>query len=203
MATAEALSTPIKTLPLLPPAPDFHARFSREAYHRMIDVGAIDPESRVELIDGEIFNMLPLGPSQGSLIMRLSRFFYSNLPEHLDCRVQLPIIAGDHSEPQPDIAVVRGRDSDYRLKHPSSPDVQLLVEVSESSLQFDLGPKLRLYASSGICEYWVVDPEHKILHVHRAPTGDCYSDTASLSAGESAAPLAAPTCPLAVDWLFS
>lgn len=202
MATSEMLQSPSTVLPLLPPASDLHARFSREAYHRMIDTGVIEPNSRVELIDGEIFMMLPLGPPQGSLIARLTKFFMRRLPEDLDCRVQLPIVADDHSEPEPDIAIVRGRDDDYKHAHPIASDVALLIEVAHSSLEFDLGRKVRLYASSGIAEYWVVDVEDKSIHVHRSPTGNRYADITVFSAGENIAPLAAPSCQLDVDWLF-
>jgi Uma2 family endonuclease len=132
----------------------------------------------------------------------LTEFFVRCLPDNLSCRAQLPIIAGDHSEPEPDIAIVTRRDDYYKDKHPSAEDVSLLVEVSHSSLNFDLGRKLRLYAASGIPEYWVVDVEHKLLHIHRAPTGNRYSDTMALKIGDEITPQAAPGCRVAIDWLF-
>jgi Uma2 family endonuclease len=202
MASAEAIQSPKITPLLLPPAPDFHARFSREAYHRMIDTGIIDPNSRVELIDGEMFMMLPIGPPQGSYTSRLNEFFVRCIPETLQCRCQMPIVVGDHSEPEPDIAIVLRRDDDYQHEHPTPNEVVLLVEVAHSSLNFDLRRKMRLYASSGISEYWVVDVEHKSIHVHRLPTGNRYTDTATLTAGESLSPLAAASCQLTVEWLF-
>jgi Uma2 family endonuclease len=114
----------------------------------------------------------------------------------------MPIIAGDHSEPEPDIAIVAHRDDYYKHEHPSPRDVALLVEVAHSSLTFDLGRKLRLYASSEISEYWVVDIEHKSIHVHRSPSGNQYTDVVTLQAGNTIAPLAAPACQVGVDWLF-
>ena len=201
MATIDVLQSP-GIVPLLPPALDLHARFSREAYHRMIDTGVIDPESHVELIDGEIFMMLPIGPPQGGYTTRLTEFFIRNLPAALQCRTQMPIVAGDHSEPQPDIAIVRRRDDDYEYAHPTTDDVSFLIEVAHSSLKFDLGRKLHLYASSDISEYWVVDIEHKSIHVHRSPSGNSYTDVVTLQAGDATAPLAAPACQVAVDWLF-
>lgn len=202
MATTDVLQSPSTVPLLLPPALDLHARFSREAYHRMIDTGVIDPESRVELIDGEIFMMLPTGPPQGGYTSRLGEFFSHCLPPTLHCRIQLPIVAGDHSEPEPDIAIVERRDDDYTHEHPSPRDVALLIEVSHSSLNFDLGPKLRLYASSGISEYWVVDVENTLIRVHRSPSGNRYTDVATLQASDAIAPLAAPGCQVAVNWLF-
>jgi Uma2 family endonuclease len=202
MATSDLLPSPIAVLPLLPPASDFHARFSREAYHRMIDAGVIDPESRVELIDGEIFMMLPLGPPQGSLITRLMNFFIRNLPEQFDCRVQMPIVAGDHSEPEPDIAIVRRKENDYRDEHPLPSDVALLIEVSYSSLKFDLGRKLQLYAENRITEYWVIDGDRQAVLVHRNPSADRYESVESFNTGSSIAPLAEPECRLDLTWLF-
>lgn len=202
MATSDLLQSPSAVLPLLPPASDFHARFSREAYHRMIDAGVIDPDSRVELIDGEIFMMLRLGPPQGSLITRLMNFFIRSLPEQLDCRIQLPIVVSDHSEPQPDLAVVRRKENDYRDEHPFPSDVALLIEVSHSSLKFDLGRKLELYATSGIAEYWVIDVDQKAVLVHRNPIGNRYARVESFSGGSIIAPLGAPECRLDLTWLF-
>lgn len=202
MATAEALSSPSKTLPLLPPAPDFHARFSREAYHRLFEIGVLDPASRVELIDGEIFMMLPIGPPQGGYTSRLAEFFVRCIPSSLQCRIQMPIIASDHSEPEPDIAIVKRRDDDYMKQHPSPSDIVLLVEVSDSSLHFDMGRKLKLYASSGIAEYWVVDIEHKSIHTHCSPAASEYADSKTATVGELVTPIAARSCQLAVDWLF-
>ena len=202
MATTNVLQLPSAAPPLLTPALDLHARFSRDAYHRMIDAGVIHPESRVELIDGEIFMMLPIGPPQGSYTTRLSELFIRSLPDALQCRIQMPIVAGDHSEPEPDIAIVHRRADDYEHAHPTTNDVALLVEVAHSSLNFDLGRKLRLYASSDIPEYWVVDIEHRSIHIHRSPSGSEYTDVVTLQAGDGIAPLAAPACQFAVDWLF-
>jgi Uma2 family endonuclease len=202
MATSDLLPSPSAVLPLLPPATDFHARFSREAYHRMIDAGVIDPDSRVELVDGEIFMMLPIRPPQGSLISRLTEFFAKNLPDAFHCRIQLPIVVSDHSEPQPDIAVVHRKENDYRDEHPLSSDVALLTEVSYSSLKFDLGRKLELYATSGIVEYWVLDVDRQAMLVHRNPSVNRYESVESFSAGSSTAPLAAPKCRLDLSWLF-
>jgi Uma2 family endonuclease len=202
MATTEAIG-PLNHSPfLLTPSADFHARFSRDAYHRLFEIGLIDPDSRVELVDGEIFMMSPMGAPQGGYIGRLADFFTRHLPENLFCRVQMPIIAGDHSEPEPDIAIVNRRDDDYKNEHPSTGDVALIIEVAASSLGFDLGKKLNLYASSRIPEYWVVDVERDVIHVHRLPAGNRYSDVVILKAGETATPTAAPPCQVSVDWLF-
>ena len=188
--------------PLLAPTPEGRVRFSREAYQRMCEAGFFGPDAQVELLDGEILMMSPIGPLQGALVRRLTRFFIKHLPESIECSVQLPIVAGNHSEPEPDIALIRCRDDDYQHEHPSTADVVLLVEVAQSSLAYDLGRKLQIYASSGIPEYWVVDAGQKLIIVHRAPVGSEYQFAEAFAAGTSVAPLAAPNCCLDVSWLF-
>jgi Uma2 family endonuclease len=186
---------------LLEPSPDGRVRFSREAYHFMAQSGML-PDRRIELIDGEIYRMPPIGPPQGSLITRLMNFFIRQLPAEYQCRVQLPIVVSDHSEPEPDLAIVRHRDDDYQKEHPTPADVVLLVEVAQSSLEFDLGKKLQLYSTSGIAEYWVVNIERRSILVHRTPSGNEYRDVTIVQAGDAIAPLAAPKCRLDIEWLF-
>jgi Uma2 family endonuclease len=132
----------------------------------------------------------------------LNYFFVRQLPESLDCRVQLPIIVDDHSEPEPDIAIVQRRDDDYQNEHPSPTDVTLLIEVADSSLKRDLGRKLRLYAKSGIQDYWVVHVERKSVIVHRNPVSTRYRSTETFEVGRTIAPASVPDCQLDLGWLF-
>ena len=186
----------------LPPTPDGRVRFSRTAYLRMFEVGALDPEKRFELLDGEIVMSPPIGPEQGGLISRLNRHFGNVLPETMDCRVQLPIVVDDHSEPEPDLAVVRRRSDDYLSSHPTPGDALLLIEVSQSSLARDRGQKMLIYARSGIAEYWIIDVEHRTVIVHRGPGPLGYSDIQQFKAPAQIAVLAAPECHLDLGWLF-
>jgi len=182
--------------------PEGRVRFSREAYHRLAEAGVLDDDARVELIDGDIIMMLPLGPPQGSLTSRLNDFFTRNLPDSYQCRVQLPIAANDHSEPQPDIAIVRRQQNDYRDEHPLPSDVVLLIEVSSSSLKFDLGTKRELYARSRIAEYWVVDVERQEVLVHRNPQSSHYESVGTFTANAAISPAALPQCCIELGWLF-
>src|SRR4051812_24873764 len=199
--TLESLAADTKA-PFLAPTSDGRARFTRDTYHRMFEAGVFGVDPHVELLDGEIMMMSPIGPMQGALVRRLNWFFVKNLPDTIACSVQLPIVAGDHSEPEPDIALVRRRDDDYQREHPSPADVILLIEVSESSLKVDLGRKLQLYAAIGIAEYWVVDVARQIVLVHREPTGTTYRSIETFSAGSAIAPKEVQECRLDVDWLF-
>jgi Uma2 family endonuclease len=187
---------------LLPPAADGRVLFSRAAYHRMAEAGILDPEKRFELIDGEIYMMSPIGAPQGAYISRLMDFFVMHLPSQLGCRIQLSMAIGDRSEPEPDLLIVRRRDDDYISALPAASDVRLLIEVSHSSLQFDLGKKLRLYAEVGIPEYWVVDVDHKQILVHREPVGQQFRFNQGFGDGSTISPIAAPVCQLDVGWLF-
>jgi len=168
----------------------------------MFEAGALGSNPRVELLDGEILMMSPIGPWQGALVRRLDRFFQKHLPDSIVCSVQLPIIVENHSEPEPDIALVRSRDDDYQSEHPSPTDILLLVEVSQSSLLIDLGKKLRVYAAANVPEYWVVDIGQQRVIVHREPVGVEYRNVQSFDASNSIAPLAAPSCILDLGWLL-
>jgi Uma2 family endonuclease len=211
MATADtttstpSFNTPVPTwteLSQVPAAPDGHVRFSREAYHRMFDAGVLNAETRYELIDGEIIVSPPIGPGSGNFISRLTDFFVKQLPNEYQCRVQLPIIIGDDSEPEPDLAIVRRRESDYQDEHPAPQDVVLLIEVSHSSLVRDRGQKLDLYAKSDIPEYWIVDVERRQLIIHRSPEPRGYADVQQIKERIVVAPLAIPSCRLELSWLF-
>jgi Uma2 family endonuclease len=187
---------------LLPPTPDGRVRFSRDAYHRMVDAGVLCSDDRVELLDGEIVMMSPIGPEHVAPISILNDFFAKRLPDTLQCRIQAPVVLSHHSEPEPDVAIVRRRPDSYRTEHPGPTDIVLLIEVAQSSLGRDLDRKMQLYAESEITEYWVVDVEHKAVHVYRDPKGAAYESVARVEAGATIAPVAMPDCRLDVGRLF-
>ncbi len=146
--------------------------------------------------------MLPIGPPQGSYIARLAEFFITRLPHSAQCRVQLPLAMSDHSEPEPDICLVQRSGDDYHAEHPTPKETLLVVEVSHSSLAFDLGRKLRLYAKSNIAEYWVIDAERKVAVVHRVPRMEKFDEVTTIPSDAKIAPLAFPECELDLAWLF-
>lgn len=177
-------------------------RFSRDAYYRMFETGVLPNDGRYELIDGEIVMMSSIGPSNSSFISRLTEFFVKNLPEQFECRVQLPIVLNDFSEPEPDLGIVHRQDANYHDVHPKPADVVLLVEVASTSLKFDLGAKLRLYAEALIREFWVLDVDGGKVIVHRQPSSGAYQDVQQLDSKSKIAPLAVPNCELDLKWLF-
>jgi len=151
-------------------------RISVDAYHRMGETGVLAPEARVELIDGEIFDMAPIGKSHASIVDRLNRIFVFAVGERAIVRVQGPVQMGDDSEPEPDLTLLRPRADYYRESAPGAADVLLIVEVSDSTQHYDRRVKVPLYARHGVSEVWVIDLENRLVHFHRRPSGDAYAD---------------------------
>ena len=177
-----------------------HYRLSRVEYDRAVEAGAFEPDAKLELIDGDLNAMAPQGVSHTTGMNltadRLRRVFDSGF--HI--RVQNPLAADDYSEPEPDIAVVRGAIRDYDKNHPTS--AVLVVEISNESLRYDRTVKQRLYARSGIPEYWILALPENRLEVYRDPAGDGYRSVTHHVAGDKVAPLARPDAQIAVDDLL-
>lgn len=147
-------------------APSRH-RFTVEEYHRLGDAGLFANE-RVELIDGEIIDMAPIGGPHASTVNRLTRVLVTRLGERAVVAPQNPVGLTDLSEPQPDIAVLRPRDDFYRT-HATPADVFVLIEVAETSLRFDRGVKAPLYGRAGVPETWVIDVLGRTIEVFTEP----------------------------------
>src|SRR5574343_793866 len=154
-------------------------------WHRMGEAGIFPPEARLELIEGEIFTIAPIGFNHAGHVHRLNRIFARLWDQGLDTRIQSPIQLGDLSEPEPDLALVNADTNDYTTRHPSAADVLLVVEVSDSTLRFDKTTKLRLYASHVIPEYWIVNLIDNCLEVYRQPQDGEYLDKTVLSKSDS------------------
>lgn len=136
----------------------------------MAEADIFGPEDRVELIDGEVVEMSPIGSRHAGCVNRLTRLFTSGLGERVVVAVQNPIQVGDISEPQPDLVLLRPRADFYAEHHAMPPDVLLVVEVAETSLRFDLQRKAPLYLAGGVLEVWVVDVVAGAVQVFRPGT---------------------------------
>jgi Uma2 family endonuclease len=165
-------------------------RFSADEYFRMAECGILSPDERTELLDGEIFRMAPAGPAHSSEVDRLCEFFVLRLHGRAQIRVQSPVRMGPSSVPEPDLALLRLRESGYREHHPGAGDLLLAVEVSDSSLDFDLGRKARLYARHGVPELWVFDIGGRRIVVHREARDEGYAGVFEARAGDRLAPAA-------------
>jgi Uma2 family endonuclease len=144
-------------------------------YFRMGEVGILAPDARVELIDGEIIDMAPIGSPHVSAVLHLDRLFQEAAKDKAFVLVQSPITLGEHSAPQPDLALLRPRADYYRSSLAGPSDVLLIVEVAQSSLRFDRDNKIPLYARYGIPEVWLVDPQAKRLVRFRNPQQGAYA----------------------------
>ena len=158
------------TLPAEPVAVSRH-RLTVADFRRMGEVGILGPEDRVELIAGEIIDMSPIGSLHAALVARLASTLGQRVGETAIIWTQNPLALDDTSQPQPDLAVLRPRADFYAAAHPGPVDVLLVIEVADTSLAYDLGTKVPLYARHGIPEVWLIDAATRQIRVFRRPVG--------------------------------
>ncbi len=144
--------------------------FTIDEYHRMIDHGVFAENENYELIDGLVVEKMAKNPRHESTLQRMLSIMFRILPAGWGVRRQQAITLS-RSEPEPDFAIVRGDDVPYRDRHPRPDDIGLLIEISDSSLEYDRGKKLALYARDRISEYWIVNLVDSIVEVYRRPSG--------------------------------
>lgn len=155
--------------PSADPTPPYR-RFSVAEYQQMIQVGILTDEDKVELLDGYVVLKMPRNPVHDARIQKLTRLLFVALPLRWDLRVQLAITLAE-SQPEPDIALVRGVAEDYETRHPVADNVGLVVEVSDSSLLRDRDEKAPIYAAARIPEYWIVNLVDHVIEVYSNPAG--------------------------------
>jgi Uma2 family endonuclease len=172
-------------------APAKH-RFSVREYYRMAETGVLRPDARVELLNGEINDMSPIGPFHGGVTNYLTEIFITASHGRWQVSVQNPVRLDDYSEPQPDLMLLKPAADFYRKRHPQPEDVYLLVEISDTTLARDLSEKLPAYGRAGIPEVWIVNLNEETVEVHREPHFAGYAAKSVLRAGEVAKPLAFP-----------
>ena len=142
------------------------------------------PESHLELIDGEILEMAPIGFKHAGHVTRLMNLFALGLGDKAIMTAQNPLQLGDLSEPEPDFMLLRPDAEFYTKRHPKAEDVLLLVEVADSSLDYDQTTKLSLYARYHIAEYWLLNLNDSCLEVYRQPKGSLYQQKNTLRRGD-------------------
>lgn len=171
-------------------------RLTREEYHRLGEEGFFPPDKRVELIDGVIHDLTPQNSWHATAILNCEEELRAAFSMGHHVRTQLPLALGSHAEPEPDLAVVAGRRSDYRAGHPTT--AVLVVEVSETSIQYDRSVKRALYAEACIPEYWLLYAKAKQLEVLRTPLNGDYRSRVLLGPNDTVTPLAAPDASIRV-----
>lgn len=172
--------------------------FTTEEYHRLLQAGILREDDRVELIEGEILEMSPIGSRHVAAVNRIARLFFQRFGDRAIVSVQNPVRIDSRSEPRPDLALLKPNPSDYAEALPTSQDVLLLVEIMDTSQAYDREVKLPLYAKAGIPEVWLVDLEAHRLEVYRKPTPEGFAEAQVLGPEETVAPLHFPEARLPV-----
>jgi Uma2 family endonuclease len=167
---AEPLGMPIRPL-------------RRVEYDKLVELGVFEGE-RIELLDGQLVRMNPPKPPHASTVDKLMLLLVRGLSTQARVRVQQPFAANEESEPQPDLAIVPL--ATYESDHPDL--AELIIEVSESSIRYDRGPKLRVYAEAGVPEYWIVNLDQRLIEVHRKPANGRYWQLQSYGESEVIVP---------------
>lgn len=175
-------------------------RFTVHDYHAMGRAGILTPEDRVELLDGQVIVMSPIGNRHAACVGRLTNGFgrSGRLAGRALVWVQNPLAASELSEPQPDLMLLVPRDDHYDFGHPRAADVLLLVEVADSSFDYDLNVKAPFYARAGIREMWIVDLDSDRIEVRTEPTDQGYGVVRRCVPGDLLAPSALPDVTLDV-----
>lgn len=167
-------------------------RFSVEDYYRMAETGVLRPGARVELLEGKIIDLSPIGPFHGGVTTFLTELFAAASKGRWQTRVQNVLRLDDFSEPQPDVVLVKPAKDFYRKRHPQPEDVFLLIEISDSTLETDREEKLPAYGHAGVAEVWIVNLNDLLVEVYREPQFNGYGSKTILRAGDHAKPLAFP-----------
>ena len=151
----------------------------------MVEVGLLSEDSRVELIEGEIIEMTPIGSTHGGTVNRSSAFLNRKLGDAVILAVRNPIRLSDFSEPQPDLALLKPRKDFYSNAHPTPEDVLVVIEVADSSVNYDRNVKLPLYARAGIPEVWLMVLQKAVVEVHSQPINGKYHKLRRLKRGKT------------------
>ena len=171
---------------------------SVQDYHRMVDVGILAADERVELIEGQLYTMAAKGTAHSAAVTRIDRVLSRLLAGRALLRFQDPVQLSDFSEPEPDVAVVQLNPLDYEDHHPTPAEIFWLIEVADSTLRRDRDLKVPVYGRAGIAEYWILDVQERCLYVFRQPEAGGYGMEQTLYEGDTVAPLAFPDCEIAL-----
>ena len=176
-------------------------RFTVDEFARMGEAGIFTADDRVELLDGEVYEMTPIGPPHAWIVDRLTELLVTRLAGRAHVRIRSPIRLDPHTEPQPDVAVAQRSDS-YADRHPEPGDVLLVVEVADSSLRYDRAQKVPRYGKAGIPETWLVDIEAGTIGVYTGPGPDGYARQDVRQRGSNVAAASVPDLVIPVDDVF-
>ena len=178
-------------------------RFTVHEYHRMGDAGILTERDRVELMDGQIVVMTPIGPRHNACVSHANRALVRAAGDGAIVLPQGSVRLDLFYEPEPDLVLLRPRDDFYASRHAGPADILLVVEIAESSIEYDRNVKAPVYAAAGIAEYWLADLNANMVWRYSSPVGGTYQSIEQHRRGESIAPLLLPGCVIAVDVLLT
>ena len=178
-------------------------RFTVDEYLKMVETGILNEDDRVELLDGEIVEMTPIGHSHAAVAGALTRALVTGVGSRAVVWCPGPIRLSERSQPEPDLALLRLRPVSYREAEAEPRDVLLLVEVSDTSIRRDRELKLPLYARAGIQEYWIVDVQGGMVEVYTGPSASRYVSVQRFRGGETVSPSAFPDLRISVNEIFA
>jgi Uma2 family endonuclease len=174
-------------------------RFTVDDYYQMADAGIIGDQERVELIDGEVVIMSPIGRRHSACVSAATQALVLAGGTSVIVQPQGPVRLDRFNEPQPDLMLLCPRADFYASYHPGPGDVLLVIEIAESSLRYDREVKAPLYAAWGVPEYWLADLKHNLLMRYSTPVGGAFTSSDRLSRGDTVAPRLLPSCVVPVD----
>jgi Uma2 family endonuclease len=181
--------------------PQRHAVTASE-FLRMGAAGVFAPEARLELIEGEIVEMAPIGSLHAGTVADLTRLLVRLVGDAAIVWTQNPLLLDERSMPQPDLALLRPRVDRYKRSHPAPGDVLLLIEVSDTTLRFDVAAKMPLYARCGVAEAWVIDLNEQAIRVFREPGPGGYAASQVVTGTQTVECVALPQVCIAAHQVF-
>lgn len=158
--------------------------FNVAEYYRMSEAGILSDNDRVELVDGEVIKMSPVGSRHAACVKRLNMLLTRHVGQAAIVSVQDPIRLDDYSEPEPDIALLRPRSDFYAQTHPTPADALFIVEVADTSAEYDRGVKVPLYARAEIPEVWLIDLTKDAVEIYAQPVNGTYQEFRQAKRGE-------------------
>ena len=194
------MNAPAKLFTLDPPAEPH--RLSLDDYERMADAGILTRESHVELIEGMIVDMAPIGSRHAGVVDQILRLIAGQLTSAM-LRVQNPVRLGKYSEPEPDIAILKPRKDYYKKSHPQADDVLLIIEVADTSIEYDRKIKIPLYAEHGVSEVWLVDLNLEQIEIYLEPSKDGFRKILRPQVDIALTPTLVPEMALVSQTLFA
>lgn len=178
--------TMITEIEKIPNPPLMRKKFRTDEVYQMMRIGILPEESGWELIEGEIIQKIPTGSKHASTVRRLEKTLERNFGDFVMISSQNPIHIDEHNEPEPDVALLKPRDDFYAERHPEPEDVLLVIEVSDSTLEYDRETKKTIYAEAGIKEFWLVNLKQDLVETYSDPANGVYYEMKIFGRGETA-----------------